>query len=817
METAPASGAGAWVRRALPFLFILVLFVSYSNTFTSPPYLDDFHSFIFNSELYLDKLSISSIFSLFHTKFGYTRSIPVITLALNHKLGHSDLVYFHLVNILIHVFAFLAVYFLVRQLVNVERKRNPDTFSENIAGWLPICVAALWALSPVQTNAVTYLVQRMASLQALFYFLAVGFYLKGRSCSLEEQRKKAVACYAGLFLSAICAFLSKENSLLLPVMLAVCEIWFFDSRLLKTLWASAWPRRWKLLPVLAAAAIICGIYGLDFVRSHVMAGYSHRYFTLSERLLTEGRVVIWYISLLLWPDPGRMSMEHSVDLSTSIISPVTTLFSFLAIAALLGISLSRRKRYPLITFGIMWYFINMAMESTFIPLELVFEHRLYLPSFGIFLSVAVMLELVFRYGSSKLPETDYQKLFCSMIIVLASCSALMTFLRNEDWKYTITIQQDDALKAPASPRANANYANALMGVGRHEEAREYAEKALQLGRPGLESYGVAANAIVISLMKAGHPEEAVERGEELLANRPKSMDGDSLPFMCINLAQTYMLLDRERDAYRQLLQSFKFIQMTGNSEHRKDTACATLIDLLQKCRTGEIDLNGDGAPDPGAVSIPLWIARELQKNGDPAYSAKVLERGSASNPDDAEIAALVEAMQKEEALNRAQKAKWNFSDKYVHRPFSRFNFCMASAYLAQERQMGPTFLRVGQKLLQYALTIKPDSPDALLLAGWYAFNDDKPEEAVSFARRALDRDPDNAKIWLGLSFFLAKVKRSDEALAAIDKVIELYPGYSRRQVLETLRADLKKGEFVPPVSESRHGAGTKTAIGTPAT
>lgn len=99
------------IHGLLLFSFVAVIFASYSNTFLSPPYLDDFHTFIFDKNVYMGELSFSSILSLIQTKFGHSRFIPMLTFALNHLLGGSQLVYFHLVNILIHVFSFLAAYF----------------------------------------------------------------------------------------------------------------------------------------------------------------------------------------------------------------------------------------------------------------------------------------------------------------------------------------------------------------------------------------------------------------------------------------------------------------------------------------------------------------------------------------------------------------------------------------------------------------------------------------------------------------------------------------------------------------------------------
>jgi protein O-mannosyl-transferase len=813
METAPSRGAKACIKWLLPLSFIAIIFAVYSNTFTSPPFLDDFHSFVFEKSMYLQQLSVSSILSLFHTKFGYTRSIPVITLALNHKLGNSNLIYFHLVNITIHALSFLAVYFLTRQIISIAKKRNADTFSNNVAGLLPICVAALWALNPVQTNAVTYLVQRMASIQALFYVLAVGFYMKGRlSSSAAGTRKKAAAWYTAFLLSSICAFLSKENSVVLPVMIVVVEIWFFDSELVNRAWHSLRRISWLTWLILGLVGVATSIYGFTFLYSNIAEGYAKRHFTMPERLLTEGRIVIWYISLLLWPIPGRLSMEHDVTLSVSLLNPLSTLFSLLTIAALFGGSIYFRKKYPIITFGILWYFLNLAIESTILPLELVFEHRLYLPSFGLFLAEATILAVALRYCFVKLSEADFAKVLTSLIILVACCSAMLTFLRNEDWEDMATIHYDCAVKAPASPRAQGNYANVLLKIAQPEEAIKYGEKALQLGKPGLEVYGLAANAIVTALSQLGKYDEAVARGEELLANQPKNVDGDSHPYLCVNLAQTYMSLDREQDAYRQILEAFKYVELTDKSIYKKQMVCSFLQALLQRCQSKEIDLNGDGIPDPGNIPINLWIARELQKTGDFAFSKQLIEQEYAQNPDNIEVAKVIEESHKEDALNLVQSRNWDFSKKYVHRPFSRFNFCMAVAFLVQERQMPEAFMKIGRKFMNWALQLDPNSPDALLLSGWYAFNDDKTEEAIALERKALERDPDNAKIWVALGVFLPKAGQANEALAALAKVVELYPGYPKRQILEGVCDELRKEAGISPVTENRDNSSMKAEV-----
>ncbi len=808
-------GDGSRYRGLLFIWFIPVLFAAYSNTFNSPPLLDDFHSFIYDKSLYLDQLSLSSILSLAHTKFGSSRFIPMLTLALNHKLGESNLVYFHLVNILIHVFAFLAVYFLARQIINVERNSHPDAISPNLAGWLPIFVAALWALNPVQTNAVTYLVQRMTSLVGLFYFLAVGCYIKARMCPFRRSLRVR-ALYSGFFLSAIGAFLSKENSALLPLSIALVEIWFFDSVLFRKTWDLLKRRSlgmWLLIGIFSTAGFL---FGLHVLQSRILPPYETRFFTMPERLLTESRVVVWYFSLLLWPDPARLSLEHYVELSTGLLSPPSTLFSLLLIASLIGGSIYFRKKSPMITFGILWFFLNLSMESTFIGLELVFEHRLYIPSFGIFLSLCIGLAFIARSLLKRLSEPEFVQVLCSVFLLLAACSTFLTFSRNQDWQSNLSIQYDLVTKAPLLPRTNSNYAGALIHAGQYEEAIKYAERSLELSRPGLETYAVAANAIITAKFKMEQWEEGIVRGKELIANRPAKSDVDSIPFMHLNIAQAYLVTEREKDSYLQIKEAFKIIEASDHSPHKKDNACAVLRILLNQTRAKGIDLNDDGMPDPGDMPPDFWIAMELRKMGDFVYSRQLLEQEASRNPENVEVAKIVKELREQDALNAAQKSKWNFEQKYVSRPFSRFNFCMAAAYLAQERQMQGFFRRMGERCLDAALEIEPNSPDALLLKGWYYYEADYPVEAVMVTQKAVEIDPENAKAWMGLGFFQAKAGSLPEAILAFKKTLELYPGCSRRIVIENMCTQLEKGEQIKSFSDNRSSSDAVEARSAPA-
>ena len=364
-----------------------------------------------------------------------------------------------------------------------DRLRVSSVLQEYLPHTWQYGLAGLWALNPVQTNAVTYLVQRMASIQTLFYVVSVYFYLKGRCEHIESGRlRKAFPYYSLCFFSSLLAFLSKPNSAMLPVMLFVTELWFFNPDLLTDLWnafkRSKWPSRVLVFAVLLFASIC--FYKL-FLR--MAGGYGVRNFTMAERLLTESRVVVWYISLLLWPLPSRLSMEHDVVISKTLLSPPTTLLSCILLLLLAFFILRFRRRLPLITYGGMWFFLNLVIESTIVPLELVFEHRLYLPSVGFCLSAVIIFVLIAGHARRRLSQADFVKISWSFFAIIMSCLTLMTFQRNEAWQDAVTINHDAVSKAPNHHRAHANYAVALLRASRFEEAIKEADLAIQLGQP----------------------------------------------------------------------------------------------------------------------------------------------------------------------------------------------------------------------------------------------------------------------------------------------------------------------------------------------
>jgi len=288
--------------------------------------------------------------------------------------------------------------------------------------WIPFFAALIWLVHPIQTQSVTYIVQRMNSLAAMFYVLAFLLYATAR---LSEKPWTRRAFFAGCILSCILAFGSKEISASLPFLLFLYEWYFFQDLSL------TWLKRH--LPMFAGICILFAVVAWIYLGRHpfdrILADYQAREFTLTERLLTQLRVVIYYISLLLLPHPSRLNLEHDFQLSHSFFDPVSTLISAFLIMCLIGFAIGMAKRQRWVSFCLVWFFGNLVIESSVMPLEMIYEHRTYLPSM---LLVLMTVMAASRYVK---PEWLVRTVFCFVVMLCA----FWTYERNEVWGNALTL------------------------------------------------------------------------------------------------------------------------------------------------------------------------------------------------------------------------------------------------------------------------------------------------------------------------------------------------------------------------------------------
>ena len=364
-----------------------------------------------------------------------------------------------MVNILIHAATgvLLFLFFKITLSLDLRQQRNDH------AHLLAFSAALLWTVHPLHVQSVTYIIQRMNSLAAMFYILAMLLYIRGR---IAPVLKKKVFYFFGCLLSGLLALGSKEIAATLPFFILLYE-WFFLQGM-----SRAWVKK-RLLPM-AAVGVLLVIIGVFYLGTDpltlIKSSYRIRDFTLIERVLTEFRVVVFYISQVFLPHPSRLNLEHHFSVSTSMFDPFTTILSLLLLLSLFtaGIMLARKQR--ILSFAIFWFLGNLLIESSVIGLEIIFEHRTYLPSMFIILAVAVLADRL-------LQEARLKKAVLVLVVIMFS---IWTFQRNMVWQDELTLAKDSALKSPDKPRAQMNLGRAFEAVGDYENSVRHYEKAISL-------------------------------------------------------------------------------------------------------------------------------------------------------------------------------------------------------------------------------------------------------------------------------------------------------------------------------------------------
>jgi len=405
---------------------------------------------------------------------SFYRPVAMLTFALNWYFGKASVFGYHLVNIAIHL---LNAWLLFITTVNLLRSPNLNPGIRFNPTYIALAAAAMWALHPIQTQAVTYIVQRMASLATLFFLGGIYSYIKGRLSSKGYQR---YFLYIVCIISYGLALATKENTVVLPAVLLVIEIIFFQN-----LKGERSKRvRWMLMAAGVGLLIFLVVMMYLWIGnpiSELQKGYHGRPFTFSERILTEFRVLVLHLGQVLYPIPQQFSVLHDVPLSKSLFNPWTTLPAILIVLVLLFFAIICWVRYALLSFAILFFFIGHAVESTILPLEIIFEHRNYLPTLFIFVPLAAGLNrLISQYANENRMVHGCLVAFLPLIILGL---ATATFTRNMAWASPKSLWMDAMQKAPAMARPYQIVAMALENENRLDQALQLYERSLGLSDP----------------------------------------------------------------------------------------------------------------------------------------------------------------------------------------------------------------------------------------------------------------------------------------------------------------------------------------------
>ena len=482
----------------------LLLFLVYSNSFDSPWHLDDFHNITDNPLIKAEPAKPYSIIKPFESFFDggrLKRPLAYFTFAINWYWGQDNPFGYHLVNILIHL---LAAFFLFRTIqVLFETPRLSGAWERSRIQFISLLAAVLWAVSPIQLQSITYIVQRMASLCGLFYILSIYFYVNARLSGILT--KKSILLYAACGLGFLAALLTKENAVLLPVALVLIEATFFQELDRKKV-------RWTILGITFAMGIAMLIGGVFlFYKGNLLAVLSseRRFFTPIERLLTQPRIVLFYLTLIFYPTPNRLSLVHDIEISTSFYHPWTTLPSIIVVFALIGFAIYKLRKWPILSFAILFFFLNHVIESSIIPLELIFEHRNYLPAMFLFWPVAVGLERLLTQYRERNPIVFRALLVFIPLLIVGLGTG--TYIRNAVWSSGKLLWEDALRKAPQSARSYIHLAWAhYQGRGEEKMALLLYHEALKKKHNSKDQHAKIYNNIAYIYFKNGDCGRAIE-------------------------------------------------------------------------------------------------------------------------------------------------------------------------------------------------------------------------------------------------------------------------------------------------------------------
>jgi tetratricopeptide (TPR) repeat protein len=462
---------------------------------------------------------------------------------INYQMGGTDTLGYHLTNLLLHYLAAWMVFLIVRKILEfaaVESRR-----ATIISGFC----AALFLLHPLQTEAVAYISSRSENLSVALAFGAWAVFLYRPSKAITLPMVAAVLLLCGA------AVTGKEHVALLPLVLLLTDYYWNPG------FSFAGIRRnWRLYGTLAVLAAIMGSLLYSYLSREQTVGFHMKEFTWYQYLFTQCRVLFIYLRLFLFP--AGQNADYDIALSHSPLEHGAILGMAILIGATLAIFVWR-KRFPIASFGFFVALIFFLPTSSIMPIrDLAAERRAYLPMIGLLLIVAEWLVRL-RWN---------EKLLAGVLAGILAVAGVLTWNRSQVWAGSVALWSDAVAKSPQKARPHlglaaadlsahrsaeaavqyelanrldshydatfyANWAAALEGAGRHQEALEMGRKAVQMG-PNASTYDALGRIVALN----GDIPQALE-----LLEKGEKSDPAYLPIY-IDRADILMAVDRNTEA-----------------------------------------------------------------------------------------------------------------------------------------------------------------------------------------------------------------------------------------------------------------------------
>lgn len=582
------NGSGRLYRPLVIAALAIATALVYYPSLHAPWYMDDTTSIILNPVVRDLKLSLNQLLQ--------PRGMAIFSFALNYQIGGTDPFGYHLVNFALHFCCAVLVYLLLLPVV-----RHDSTKAA--------LGALLFVVHPLQTQAVIYLVQRMAVLAAFFFLLALWLFARARchlAAGIPFTTPRHLGCYLGAVVAGACAVYTKENTAVLPVVLY----------LYGTISLPPAPDRRRLLlsllPFLAVplaltiSRFIWPLYTgtplLAIANPDLPANSPG--ITPLRYLVTEFSVLWVYIRMLFLP--YGQTLEHSYPLAENLLA-LKHLAAGIGLAILGWLAIHLRRRLPLVASGVAWFFATLAVESTIIPLDPLYEHRLYLPMFGFILVLLGLFDLLPRRRTAPVA-----------LVVIVLVLLPLAWQRSRLWADPVAFYRDNLTKTPHSERVLTDLAANLLVTGRQTEAEPLLQRALELN----PSYLAAFTNLIAVYSKQGRINEAFALARQGLEREPRSVD------LLTALGALYFKVgdnSRALQAFDQALALNPHYALAQNNRAAILAQSGRLAEAEEAFRVA-VTLN------PADVSLRNDLALALKMQGKMAAAAEELQRIVAIDP-----------------------------------------------------------------------------------------------------------------------------------------------------------------------------------------
>ena len=510
------------------FIFLactaLLTILLYWPVIKAPFILDDYSSIVNN-------FSIRSLDLIRIYHFDPLRFIGYLSFALNYYFSRLNPLPYHIVNIAIHILFLSTSYLLFLKLWDTPAGKE-SRLSLKEKKYLSMGATLLLAVHPLNVFAVSYITQRLASLTGLFYIAAILFYIKMRLTKSTISRFINIALFIPCLLGAL---FTKQNSFTIFPVILLLEIICFKNY-----------KKWQYFGT-ALLIMIIAFFALSFTGICDLAKIDHLTmetvkFSRLEYLTSQFSSLCFYLSQSLFPDRLALDYNHTIYSSLAnshVIIPGIILICIIIFAIRLGC----HKNTRLASFGILFYFISISVESSIIPIrDTIFLHRTYLPNTGLFFSMVILAYYALK--KINLPSDAIITIFCIIFFSLA----VTTWKTNKIFQNPLKIWQQVLVCSPDNARAHASLGNILLSQGQLNQAAKHLVKAQSLQPRDYKNL----NNIGLFYKKKGKYEKAIEIFNKVLSMKKNYINAYT------NIGNTYVAMRKYQLAIEEYRKGYDY-------------------------------------------------------------------------------------------------------------------------------------------------------------------------------------------------------------------------------------------------------------------